>query len=523
MLGDKLLESLERILQAKEDKLNDKNRFENTDVNIQHGGTKIILPDDPHQMTTGEAITALTRLQRAEETPVTVHEEVEAFPLDGAHAMSMALREIYGWVEAVPKPGMFGPVPPKVINLEIGFGKQTQVIWGMFRVPNVSGALETGMTRKEGRLIFCIEGTVLKKEQAVVKRIADRTREIARAHSIYKGKAIRVRTDGNQIDAQNQPRFLDTSRVDERELVFSDELMTQVTTNLFTPIEKTDLCRKNRVPLKRGVLLEGPYGTGKTLTAFVTAKKCEANGWTFIMLDRVAALKDALIFARMYAPAVIFAEDIDRTIEGERSVQMDDVLNTIDGADSKGTEVITILTSNHVDKINRAMLRPGRLDAVLSIQAPDAKAAERLMRLYARGLIPTGADLTQAGKELAGQIPAVIREVVERSKLYAISRLKSDREGFELQGHDLETAARGMKTHLALLNPPKTADKTASERLGDALGEVVIKAFMSEAGVEDAMTNALDEVKSSVESVGSDLNDAQADIERIKRAVTRAG
>jgi SpoVK/Ycf46/Vps4 family AAA+-type ATPase len=76
----------------------------------------------------------------------------------------------------------------------------------------------------------------------------------------------------------------------------------------------------HKVPLKRGVLLEGPYGTGKTLTAFVTAKKCVENGWTFIMLDRVAALKEALTFARMYAPAVVFAEDIDRSVEGERTV-----------------------------------------------------------------------------------------------------------------------------------------------------------------------------------------------------------
>jgi transitional endoplasmic reticulum ATPase len=62
-------------------------------------------------------------------------------------------------------------------------------------------------------------------------------------------------------------------------------------------------------------------------------------------------------------------------------------LNEIDGVESKGKELITILTSNHAENINQAMLRPGRLDAVLSIQAPDAFAAEKLIRLYARGLI----------------------------------------------------------------------------------------------------------------------------------------
>ncbi len=244
-------------------------------------------------------------------------------------------------------------------------------------------------------------------------------------------------------------------------------------TNLFTPIERTEHCRRLKIPLKRGVLLEGPYGTGKTLTAFVTAKKCADNGWTFIMLDRVSGLKDALTFARMYSPAVVFAEDIDRVVAGERSVSMDDVLNNIDGVESKGTEIITILTSNHAENINRAMLRPGRLDAVLHIVAPDAKAAEKLMRLYARGLILDTEDLTNAGVELNGQIPAVIREVVERSKLYAVSRCVTPNDEFTLKGSDLELAAKGMKEHLKLLNPSAAQPLNSNEQLGKALSLVV--------------------------------------------------
>src|SRR5262249_9702485 len=112
----------------------------------------------------------------------------------------------------------------------------------------------------------------------------------------------------------------------------------------------------------------------KTLTAYVTAKKSSSNNWTFIYLDRVAGLHEAFRFAKQYAPSVIFAEDIDRAVNGDdRTTDIDDVLNTIDGIESKGGEIITILTTNHVDQINRAMLRPGRLDAVISIQAPDAE------------------------------------------------------------------------------------------------------------------------------------------------------
>src|SRR5690606_34759444 len=136
-----------------------------------------------------------------------------------------------------------------------------------------------------------------------------------------------------------------------------EEVGAQIRTNLLAPLLYTEACRRHKIPLKRGVLLEGPYGTGKTQTAYACALLATQNNWTFIYLDRVAALDEALVFARQYAPAVVFAEDIDRVTQGERSVEIDDVLNNLDGIDSKNTDIITILTSNHANNINKAMLR----------------------------------------------------------------------------------------------------------------------------------------------------------------------
>src|SRR5882672_4924778 len=247
--------------------------------------------------------------------------------------------------------------------------------------------------------------------------------------------------------------------------------MDQVVTNLWTPIEHTAWCREHDVPLKRGVLLEGPYGTGKTLAATITAKKCEANGWTFITVGRVSALEAALQFAVGYQPCVVFVEDIDREMAGERTAKMDDILNKVDGIVSKVSEIMVVLTSNKAGEINRAMLRPGRLDAVLHIGAPDAGAVQKLLRVYGRKLIRPDEDLTQAGAALAGRIPAVIREVVERSKLYAISRAPGAE--FFLTDADIVRSAKGMAHHLRLLDGDPTEDKTPAERLATALGEVV--------------------------------------------------
>lgn len=208
------------------------------------------------------------------------------------------------------------------------------------------------------------------------------------------------------------------------------------------------------------------YGTGKTMTANVTSKVCVDNGWTYILLDDIRALKEALLFAQRYQPAVVFAEDVDRVAE-HRDQRGNDLLNTIDGVLTKNSQVITVLTTNHVEKLDRAMLRPGRLDAVITVRPPEAEAVERLVRLYGRGLVVADEDLTAVGEALAGNIPATIREVVERSKLAMVGAGRDS-----VTAEDLLLAGKGMERHLSLLQDVKP-QPTAQHQLGAAFGRII--------------------------------------------------
>lgn len=478
-----------------------KNVFENARLEIKKHGTEIVLPSYPVQMTIPQAIVALQRKMADEETEISVHEEVNAFPLEGAYAFMLALKEKYGWANPQARQTFFGPKPPTTVNVEIDYGVNEQVIWGDFNLPGVEGFLSTGATEdKDDNPIFVIGGKVKKKYQDSVKEIALLTRKIAHDKSIYRGKAIQLVTDDDgDVDHSDAPRFLDLSKVNPNELTFSDTVMREIETSLFTPVEHTDACREHKIPLKRGVLLEGPFGTGKTLTAFVTAQKARANGWTFVLVDRVSGLDAALSFARRYQPAVVFAEDIDRAVSGDtRTVEIDDILNTIDGIQSKGTEVITILTSNDVKQINRAMVRPGRLDSIISVTPPDAKAVEKLIRIYSQGLLDDTDDLTSAGRELDGQIPAVIREVVERSKLYAISRAGSG--DIKVTCDDLVASARGMKAHLDLLNGKKKEELSLNEQLGQSMTKVIQSAVKG-----NGLYEVVERIKDDSEAVRTKL------------------
>lgn len=441
---------------------------------VEWEGSKIKLPADPTRMGLREGASWLIKMEDAQSQKVAVVEKIEnATPWDGAIALVKACREMFGFTEAKPTPGMFGSQnPPLYISVETAFGETEQIFWGRVAIPGVPGWMQTSVGENRGKVFLELHAETQQKYAEVFKRLAQRTREIVAAGSIYRSKAIKLHLDDDgDMDWNTAPSFLDLRRVDPDQLIFSKQLMDQVETNVFTPLKHADLCRQNKVPLKRGVLLAGPYGTGKTLLASVVAKVAVENGWTYVTVERVTALKAALEFAQLYQPCVVFVEDIDREMAGERTAEMDDILNTIDGVTSKNTEVMVVLTSNHVEKINRAMLRPGRLDAVLAIEPPDAEAAERLIRLYGGRRISKDEGLEGSGHELAGQIPAVIRECVERAKLRAIAARPG--EEFTLKDEDVAHAAKTMKGHLALLAEPKPEADTPAERLGKALGDVL--------------------------------------------------
>lgn len=446
------------------------------DVDIIRGGEKIILPDE---MSLAEGIDWLKKKMVADERVVAVSEDIKGYVLDGAQAFMAALKEIYGFVDPTSTPRFFGDSPPTFISVETGVHSTIQVAWGRILVPGIDGYLQTGLNKADGRFFFVIRGEVKKKDLYKVEKIASMTREMLKTNSIYRGKAVRMTfpaPDEAFGPLDHQPKFIDVSQVNAEELILSRDVEDDITTSLFTPITNTQACRDVKIPLKRGVLLHGVYGTGKTLSAYVTAQLCEQHGWTFLYLKSVTQLDQAILFAKQYQPCVIFAEDIDQAMEdGDRDEGMNQVLNTIDGVDTKGTEIIVVLSTNFVEKINPAMLRPGRLDAAIEVRAPDAEAIARLFKIYGRGLIDPKADLSEPAEILKGTIPAFVREAIERAKLAAVRTSKGG--VLQITADDLTIAAKGLKAHLALVDRKPVREPSNRERAALVLGNTLANAL----------------------------------------------
>lgn len=459
-------------------------------ADIKHYGEQLIVPTG---MKIPEAIDLLKRREHYLNEEVEFTETFNVFPWDGAYSFSKVLQRRYGWVPAERTPGFFGSKPPKMISVEVGPGKTEQVAWGRVSLPGMEGGyIDCGSGQKDGMIVFAIRVCVLRVNEEDVRALLEEVRNELNTNSIYNGKAIKLRflDDDGDVLQMPEPKFIDTDDINPDDVIYSDALQHQVQTSLYTPISRVKDCIANGISVKRGVLLGGTYGTGKTLAAKVASKLAVDNGLTYIYIPHADELAHAIRFAQQYqSPAcVIFCEDIDRELDGDRSVAMDDILNIIDGIDTKSSNMIVVMTTNDLSSINAAMLRPGRLDAVIEVTPPDAKAIEKLLRMYGGSAIDSKTDLSKAAKILDGNIPAVIAEVVKRAKLAQLALQPAGTLITQLSEEALIEASSSMAYQMHLL-ASKINEQVKIPTLDDHFTGMIHKVLENNTMLTDASGN----------------------------------
>ena len=188
-----------------------------------------------------------------------------------------------------------------------------------------------------------------------------------------------------------------------------------------------------RIP--RGVLLYGPPGTGKTLLAKAVAGEAKApffsiSGSEFMELYvGVGASRVRELFerAKKNAPAIIFVNEIDAVgrhrgsgIGGgndEREQTLNQLLVEMDGFDERAN-IILIAATNRPDILDPALLRPGRFDRQIAVEAPDLKGREAILKVHAQGKPLTAqVDLRQIAKRTPGFTGADLANVLNEAAL----------------------------------------------------------------------------------------------------------
>jgi cell division protease FtsH len=240
-----------------------------------------------------------------------------------------------------------------------------------------------------------------------------------REHNVYRGRVISFHAGHGSLSV----RFPVLSHVLREAVILPDGVLERLERHaLGVSAQRKRLTAGGR-HLKRGILLHGPPGTGKTHT--VTYLLGAMPGRTTVILtgQSLGLVEQATTIARQLAPATVVLEDVD-LIAAERTMPgghgpLFELLNQMEGLESD-EDLLFVLTTNRADVLEPALAaRPGRVDLALEVPLPDAAARERLLALYAAE-IPLDEEVTkrlvQGTEGVAG---AFIKELIRQAALRA--------------------------------------------------------------------------------------------------------
>ena len=243
-----------------------------------------------------------------------------------------------------------------------------------------------------------------------------------------------------------------------------------------------------RIP--RGVLLYGPPGTGKTLLAKAVAGEAKApffsiSGSEFMELYvGVGASRVRELFerAKKNAPAIIFVDEIDAVgrhrgsgIGGgndEREQTLNQLLVEMDGFDERAN-IILIAATNRPDILDPALLRPGRFDRQIAVEAPDLKGREAILKVHAQGKpLTEQVDLRQIAKRTPGFTGADLANVLNEA---ALLTARSDMQFIDERAIDeaIDRVIAGPQKRTRVMNDHDKA-VTAYHEAGHALAAAAL-------------------------------------------------
>ena len=237
------------------------------------------------------------------------------------------------------------------------------------------------------------------------------------------------KSKAKKADPRKKTTFADVAGADEEK-----EEMAEIVDFLKDPKKFNELGA--RIP--KGVLLVGPPGTGKTLLARAVAGEAgvpffSISGSDFVeMFVGVGAsrVRDLFSEAKKESPAIIFIDEIDAVgrqrgagLGGghdEREQTLNQLLVEMDGFGAN-EGVIVMAATNRPDILDKALLRPGRFDRQITVNYPDVKGREEILKVHSRGK-PLGPDVNLAtiAKSSSGFTGADLENLLNEAALLAV-------------------------------------------------------------------------------------------------------
>ena len=282
----------------------------------------------------------------------------------------------------------------------------------------IRGPSDMGVTRK-------VNVEVMAADRSRAEKLLADLRVLMRKQNVYRGRVLSLSADRYE---GTKVQFHPLPAIARDQIILPEGLLARIERQTIGFGKHSERLLAMGRHLKRGILLHGAPGTGKTLTAMYLASQMRERTVLLLTGRGMGLIEQSCAMARILQPSIVILEDVDliaeeRTREGACAAVLFELLNQMDGL-SNDADVLFLLTTNRPDILEPALAsRPGRIDQAIEIPVPDSECRRQLFELYGRGLTLRLDQLDSFITKTEGASAAFIRELLRKAALFAADEI----------------------------------------------------------------------------------------------------
>lgn len=269
---------------------------------------------------------------------------------------------------------------------------------------------------------------VMAEDRAAAEDFVKEVQRFIGKHNVYRGKVLSMDRRDNSANVgggSSGLKFHELPHVDRDGIILPEGLLKRIERQTIEVGKHREALARAGRKLKRGILLHGKPGTGKTLTAMYLASQMKERTVLLLTGRGQGVIESSCAFARWLEPSMVVIEDVDLIAEdrttqnGCNTAVLLELMNEMDGL-SNDVDVLFVLTTNRPEILEPALAsRPGRIDQAYEVPLPDAACRKRLFELYGKGLEMKVENIDIFVKRTAGASGAFIAELIRKAALFA--------------------------------------------------------------------------------------------------------
>jgi hypothetical protein len=244
----------------------------------------------------------------------------------------------------------------------------------------------------------------------------------------YRGKILSLDSDADYRGRSKGVTVHRLPSVQREDVILPEATLKLLDRNVLSFVASRAQLRRLGQSTRKGILLYGPPGAGKTHTIRYLASNLPDHTTLIITAAQVALLAQYMNLARLLQPTMVVIEDVDLIARDRNEIGpceeslLNGLLNEMDGL-KQDADILFILTTNRPEQLESALAsRPGRIDQAIEVPLPDDIGRKKLVQLYGRGLPLGDAVVGEAAQRTKGVSAAFIKELMRRIAQASIAR-----------------------------------------------------------------------------------------------------